>query len=250
MTQRRPTHDELQDARRLLGVGPGATRATILRAWREAVRRNHPDAAPEADRSRAEAVCSRINAAKDLLLEAPPGTTVAVNATPTPARPPPGVVVRPRDAPDPPRWTPPGTGVLLGLLVVGAMCLLTILAITTRNDDSSDPSRIAGNAATAGAATPGDAMDQLFVASTSDPDTLDALTIPATRRAELQDMAARLARNEGQLADARATLRCGLAQPGLSDRAVCTVEVPADLLPHPVELRHDDQGWHLIGYAP
>ena len=38
MSQRRPTEAEIRDARRLLGVAPGATRVVILKAWRDAVR--------------------------------------------------------------------------------------------------------------------------------------------------------------------------------------------------------------------
>lgn len=251
MTQRRPTSDELQDARRLLGVGPSATRAMILRAWRDAVRRNHPDATPEAERSRAEALCSRINAAKDMLLEIPPGEAPATTAEPTPARPPRGPVAatRPRVGPDPPRWAAPGTGVLLGFLVFGALALLTILAVTTRNDDAADPSRIGGDTTTEGVASPGDAMELLFEAVAKGPAILGPVTVPATKLADLRDMTERIARSPGEIQEARSTIRCASPQPGLPDRAVCVVEVPEDLLPHPVELRRDDQGWRLIGYA-
>ncbi len=264
----------MRDARRLLGVGPGASRPAILKAWREAVRANHPDAAPEAERRRAEALCSRINAAKDMLLLHPAGTPPATSRggsdeTPTSAaRPAPGgdgngaqparsggagtapdrvpTGVRPADATAPPR-----TAMLLTFLVAGTLGLLSILAITSRDDDSSQSSRIetATTPLSVAALTPEQEMAALLTGSQPDAGVRGQLTTPATSLTDLDDIVKRLSRADpGTRAEARANVVCSRFQPGAADRVACKVASPEGILPYPVEFRRDDQGWHLYGY--
>lgn len=288
MSQRRPTEAEIRDARRLLGVGPGAGEAVILKAWRAAVRRNHPDAASEPDRARAEAVCSRINAAKDLLLEHP-GAAAAGNGAGTTSRSngngrgpvtPPTRTTTANTSAGRRRQTasgagsgayvptgvgaagdlaPPRTGLLLAFLVMGVLALLAILAMTTHDDDSTQGSRIGGTppgAATAVASgsvatTPSEAMGVLMGAAASRPDDLDGVVSPATRLADVRDIVTRIAALEPGARDlARSTTHCDAFQPGISDRAACAVEAPEDLLPHPVEMRRVDGTWRVLGYLP
>lgn len=266
MSQRRPTETEIRDARRLLGVGPGAPRATILKAWREAVRRNHPDAAAEADRGRAEALCSRINAAKDMLLLNPTSPPRAAPPPPPPRAPsqarkpaaPAGAGASddgyvPTGVAPGAGITPPRTGLLLTFLAVGFLAVLGIMALTTRNDDAAGGSRIGGatGAGTGTVATPAEAMATVMAAGTGQADGLDTVTAPGTHRAEVDDIVRRLAAADpGERAQARATTTCEELQAGISDRASCTIAVPADLLPHPVEMRRVDGSWTVQGYLP
>lgn len=282
MSHRRPTEAEIRDARRLLGVGPGAPRAAILKAWRDAVRRNHPDAAPEADRRSAEALCSRINAAKDMLLEHPerPPPTLSGNGNGSGRGPasrstgPSGAAPRrsakaasPANGHDGhvstgvaagPDLAPPRTGLLLTFLVVGFLAVLGIMALTTRDDDAGLSSRIGGGPATSAgdngsdsvsATTPAEVMSVLMAAAAGRADGLDGVTSPATRLADVDDIVRRLtAADPGERAQARATTTCEAFQPGISDRASCAVRVPEDLLPDPVEMRRVDDSWRVLGY--
>lgn len=275
MSQRRPTEAEIRDARRLLGVDPGAHRATILEAWRGAVRRHHPDAASEEDRWRAEELCSRINAAKDMLLHLPPEVAATGAARPGPARPgaarpaaarpgPNGVSTQ-TTAPHPPGYvptgvrpgqgSPPRTGLLLTFLVAGTLAVLGILAATTHDDEANPNSRIGGSGTTASGAarvdSPSDAMAVLMGAAESHSGVPGGLISPATRLAEVDDMVRRLAGTDpASRAQARSNTKCGPLQPGLSDRAACAVAVPEDLLPRPVALSRVDGSWRVLGYLP
>lgn len=260
MSQRRPTEAEIRDARRLLGVDPGAHRSTILEAWRGAVRRHHPDAASEEDRWRAEELCSRINAAKDMLLQLPP-EAVAAGAV----RRGPNGVSTPPTAPHPPGYvptgvrpgqgSPPRTGLLLTFLVAGTLAVLGILAATTHDDEANPNSRIGGSGTTvSGAArvdSPSDAMAVLMGAAESHSGVPGGLISPATRLAEVDDIVRRLAGTDpASRAQARSNTKCGPLQPGISDRAACAVAVPEDLLPRPVALSRVDGSWRVLGYLP
>lgn len=269
MSQRRPTEAEIRDARRLLGVGAGAPRAAILEAWREAVRRNHPDAVPEADRTQAEVLCSHINAAKDMLLEfpagSPPASGVTVNANANvsvngngrpatggrPATPSTAGAYVPTGVAPAASATPARTGMLLTFLVAGTLALLSILAITTRDDSTSQSSRIGTETTSAPAAamTPQQEMSALLADGRLDPATRDQLTAPATSRTDLDDIVKRISRiDPGTRAQARANVECAPFQPGIADRVACKIDEPEGPLPYPVEFRRDDQGWHLYGY--
>lgn len=263
----------MRDARRLLGVGPGASRPAILKAWRDAVRANHPDAAPEAERRRAEALCSRINAAKDMLLLQPSGSPPA-SGTETGA----GRNGNGRPASTAPRSpsasaapqagsatadgyvatgvaaaatsAPPRTAMLLTFLVAGTLGLLSILAITSR-DDTSPSSRIetATTPLSVAALTPEQEMAALLTGSQPDAGLRGQLTTPATSLTDLDDIVKRMSRvDPGTRAEARAGVVCSRFQPGAADRVTCKVASPEGVLPFPVEFRRDDQGWHLYGY--